>query len=142
MGNRATITITDGTTTGPTIYLHWNGGPESVYPFLHTVSMMGVRAETDYYTARLVQAIGNFFGGGLSIGISNSEPKKDTCGDNGAYFYNVRTDTMERYTEGKKLTPKQIAEERAEAYAHGYNTGTDTLADKLIKCNAMFMDKE
>ncbi len=35
MGNRATIIFTDGKKSfSPAVYLHWNGGPESVYAFL------------------------------------------------------------------------------------------------------------
>src|SRR5216117_1968113 len=77
MGNRATIVFWDGKERfSPAIYLHWNGGPESVYAFLEELDRRGVRADQDYECARLIQLIGEFFdsdgkAGGLSLGVVN-----------------------------------------------------------------------
>lgn len=84
MGNRAIIK-TDANNIG--LYLHWNGGRDSVEPFLAYCSMKGYRSpETDGYGwARLAQVVGNFFGGSLSVGIvETGEDSGEWC-DNGAY---------------------------------------------------------
>ena len=89
MGNRAVIsTKADFNNDGIGVYLHWNGGRDSVQAFLTYCKMKGYREpSTDNYGwARLCQVIGNFFGGETSVGI-------DTCSrldcdnyDNGTYI--------------------------------------------------------
>ena len=85
MGNRAIIK-TEGGRIG--LYLHWNGGRDSVEAFLRYCELKGYRPpETDGYGwARMAQVIGNFFGGSTSIGIVETGSDKDGewC-DNGAY---------------------------------------------------------
>jgi len=83
MGNRAIIKA-DGSPVA--IYLHWNGGRDSVEAFLKYCELRGDRApEYDGYGwARLCQVIGNFFGGTLSIGLLSGEASGEYC-DNGAY---------------------------------------------------------
>lgn len=69
MGNRAVIT-TPNNKVG--IYVHWNGGIESVLGFTHAAKALGVRSpsyDPSYFLARLTQIIGNFFGGTTSVGI-------------------------------------------------------------------------
>jgi len=89
MGNRAIISTRkeyDNDTLG--LYLHWNGGRDSVEGFLAYCDLCGHRSpETDGYGyARLAQVIGNFFGGTLSVGIV-SNPRECASGcDNGAYI--------------------------------------------------------
>jgi len=84
MGNRAIIKA-DGSSAA--IYLHWNGGRDSVQAFLTYCKLKGHRPpETDGYGwARLCQVIGNYFGGSLSIGIVSAEATGEYC-DNGAYI--------------------------------------------------------
>lgn len=84
MGNRAVIT-TRHKDIG--IYLHWNGGRDSVEAFLKYCELKGVRPpETDNYGwARMCQIIGNFFGGELSIGIDQYDKLDKDNGDNGVY---------------------------------------------------------
>ena len=67
------------------IYLHWNGGIESVAPFLKYCELQGHRPpESDSYGwARLCQVIGNYFGGTNSIGISKYHEMTE---DNGTYI--------------------------------------------------------
>ena len=67
MGNRAVIKPV-GKNIG--VYLHWNGGIDSVTAFLKYCELKGFRSFDDAYgMARFCQVVGNFFGGGLSIGI-------------------------------------------------------------------------
>lgn len=84
MGNRAIIKP-EGKSTG--VYLHWNGGVDSVTAFLKYCELRGFRSfEDPYGLARFCQVVGNFFGGGLSIGIeSNVSEEKDYAMDNGLY---------------------------------------------------------
>ena len=94
MGNRAVIafqeerlTMIASDTVG--IYLHWNGGPESVEAFLTAAKELGVRPD-DYGIARLCQIIGNWFGGTLSIGIGTCRTMDTDNGDNGTYVVDLK----------------------------------------------------
>lgn len=94
MGNRAVITastsvsIKDSNDIG--IYLHWNGGRDSVEAFLEYCKRRGFRApdQDNYGWARLCQVIGNFFGGSDSIGIDRCCNLDCENGDNGVYIIN------------------------------------------------------
>ncbi len=89
MGNRAVIKPLFGTSG---LYLHWNGGVDSVTAFLKYCELKGyegISQRSDGYgLARLCQVIGNFFGGNLSLGIITNieETRKYAQGfDNGIY---------------------------------------------------------
>ena len=84
MGNRAVIT-TEAKDIG--VYLHWNGGRDSVNAFLTYCKLKGYRCpESDCYGwARLCQVIANFFGGELSVGIDRYDRLDTDNGDNGVY---------------------------------------------------------
>jgi hypothetical protein len=78
VGNRGNVIFVapgydGGQTISPNIYLHWNGGPESIYAFLAELDKRGVRADAQYDAARFVQIVGEFLDsggqGGLSLGI-------------------------------------------------------------------------
>lgn len=85
MGNRAVIT-TEHKDLG--VYVHWNGGRDSVEAFLKYCELKGYPSpENDCYGwARLCQVIGNFFGGGTSLGIGNYENLDTNNWDNGVYI--------------------------------------------------------
>lgn len=86
MGNRAVI-ATEKKDLG--IYLHWNGGRDSVEAFLTYCKMQGFRSpETDDYGwASLSQVISNFFGGGgTSVGIDIYDKLDTDNWDNGTYI--------------------------------------------------------
>jgi hypothetical protein len=70
------------------VYLHWNGGRDSVEAFLKYCDLKGYRSpDTDCYGwARLCQVIGNFFGGSTSIGIDTLWHLDRDNGDNGVYI--------------------------------------------------------
>jgi len=84
MGNRAIITTPSKNVS---VYLHWNGGLDSVEAFLAYCKLKGYRSPCNdsYGFARLCQVIGNFFGGGFSIGIEKYRPSDLEIGDNGVY---------------------------------------------------------
>lgn len=86
MGNRAVIT-TPQRKLG--VYLHWNGGRDTVEPLLRYCELKGYRdpATDDYGFARMCQVMGNFFGGATSIGIMPySTDEYMDPGDNGVYI--------------------------------------------------------
>lgn len=89
MGNRAIITTRENfNNNGIGVYLHWNGGRDSVEAFLYYCKLKGYRPpEKDCYGwARLCQVIGNFFGGTTSIGIDNFPQDVGKYQDNGTYI--------------------------------------------------------
>lgn len=86
MGNRAVITTKDKEIG---VYLHWNGGRDSVEGFLKYCELKKYRCpEYDCYGwARLCQVIGNFFGGESSIGVDRFERIEESADwDNGVYI--------------------------------------------------------
>ena len=89
MGNRAVITTKENfENNGVGVYLHWNGGYDSVSAFLKYCELKGYRAPSydNYGWARLCQVIGNFFGGSLSIGIDVVNKLDCDNWDNGVYI--------------------------------------------------------
>ena len=89
MGNRAVITTRENfENNGVGIYLHWNGGRDSVQAFLLYCKIKGYRApdSDNYGWARLCQVIGNFFGGELSLGIDTVDHLDCDNYDNGVYI--------------------------------------------------------
>ncbi len=84
MGNSAVIKFV-GQSIG--VYLHWNGGRDSVEAFLEYCKLRGFRTD-DYGVARFAMVVGNFFGGGLSVGIIRTDRRLDKLdyGDNGVYI--------------------------------------------------------
>lgn len=89
MGNRAVITTRENfNNDGIGVYLHWNGGRDSVQAFLTYCKMKGYREPTsdNYGWARLCQVIGNFFGGSTSIGIDVCNNLDCDNWDNGTYI--------------------------------------------------------
>lgn len=102
MGNRAAIAIRK-TRGSPAIYLHWNGGPESVLAFLHAAKELGVRSpgyNENYCLGRLGQIVGNFFGGTTSLGFGRVGHLDDS--DNGTYFIGGDFEIVERTHKGAK----------------------------------------
>lgn len=86
MGNRAIITTPERELG---LYLHWNGGRDTVEPLLKYCELKGYRSPKSgpsYAFARMTQVMGNFFGGTLSVGIMpyTTDEAMDP-GDNGIY---------------------------------------------------------
>ena len=110
MGNRAVITSVKKDLG---VYVHWNGGPDSVVAFLDYCSLRGFRPpESDTYGyARLCQVLGNYFGAdGLSVGIeSYTTDKRMDPGDNGIYV-----------TEGWAIVDHIGGYDYSKGYGQGY----------------------
>lgn len=90
MGNRAIIKPVDKNIG---VYLHWNGGRDSVEAFLKYCELRGFRSfggkhADGYGIARFVQVVSNFFEGSLCIGICTGIEETEECAkwiDNGIY---------------------------------------------------------
>ena len=84
MGNSAIVKAKGNDNKG--VYLHWNGGRDSIEAFLKYCSMRGFRSfNDDYGISRFCQVVGNFISGdGLSIGITDEPLNWGT--DNGIYI--------------------------------------------------------
>jgi len=110
MGNRAVIAFVDDKgkqdKNSAGIYLHWNGGRDSVEGFLQAAKDYGLRSGS-YGVARLTQIIGNCFPGTLSVGVDMLNKLDCDNYDNGVYWvdkqfnivgreYNTRADFKEQ----------------------------------------------
>ena len=110
MGNRAVIAFVDDKgkqdMNSVGIYLHWNGGRDSVEGFLQAAKDYGLRSGS-YGVARLTQIIGNCFPGTLSVGVDMLNKLDCDNYDNGVYWvdkqfnivgreYNTRADFKEQ----------------------------------------------
>ena len=99
MGNRAVIAFVndkgeqDKNSVG--IYLHWNGGRDSVEGFLQTAKDYGIRSGS-YGVARLTQIITNSFPGTLSVGVDMLKNLDCDNFDNGVYWVDQNFDIVDR----------------------------------------------
>lgn len=85
MGNRAVITDVEKKIG---VYLHWNGGRDTIEPLLAYCNLKGYRDPIDdpYYSlARFTQVAANFLGGTTSIGIGLFSELDTDNYDNGTY---------------------------------------------------------
>lgn len=127
MGNRAVITTAenlekDGVelqnrTDKIGIYLHWNGGLDSIQAFLTYAKMQGIRSPIDdnYGWARLCQIIANYFTEKpqdvLSIGIDMLNNVDCDNIDNGVYCIDTNWDIVKRfYNDGPERTNHDLTE--------------------------------
>lgn len=114
MGNRAVITSKENfENNGVGIYLHYNGGYDSVSAFLKYCELKGYRSPTsdNYGWARLCQVIGNFFGGSTSIGIDVVDNLDCDNWDNGVYIiegWEIVDRKYNRYEEQMNHEPEDM----------------------------------
>jgi hypothetical protein len=111
MGNRAVITASTNRTTGVGIYLHWNGGYESVQAFLDVCRDRGYRDPTmdgQYGMARLCGLICEFFGGSDSVGIGPLSELDCDNHDNGVYVIGPNWTVTDRWGKGSTPIPKSM----------------------------------
>lgn len=113
MGNRAVICTKENfENNGVGVYLHWNGGYDSVSAFLKYCELKGYRSpDTDCYGfARLCQVIGNFFGGGLSVGIDTIDKLDCNNWDNGTYIIEGWKIVDRKYFDGEEQMNYELEE--------------------------------
>ncbi len=149
MGNRACVVFTNDNESeiGPAVYLHWNGGPESIYAFLDELERRKARRDVSYTTARFIHVVGDFMdqneAGGLSLGVMNGPteitpaamgPLARMADDNGVFVvYHGKERRVRRYRECEEFTREDVKAEREKAYRHANNTGDDTIAACFLK---------
>lgn len=113
MGNRAVITTKENfENNGIGVYLHWNGGYDSVSAFLKYCELKGYRTpdKDNYGFARLCQVIGNFFGGSTSVGIDVVNKLDCDNFDNGVYIVENWKIVDRKYFEGCEQMNYQLEE--------------------------------
>lgn len=131
MGNRCAIK-TESSNFG--IYLHWNGGVESILAFLEAAKQMGVRDpvnDDSYCMARLTQIIGNFFGGTTSIGIGENVRMMDYS-DNGIYVIGKDFAIVDRINAPDSIKKVEDLDTKQLEYYNG------VLAETLAKNKQLF----
>lgn len=105
MGNRAVITTSTDHYKGTGIYLHWNGGIESILAFLAAAKERGYRdpaGDPSYSLARLTGLLHEFFGvsNDSSVGIGSLEHLDCDNWDNGVYVIGRNWEIIDRYGKG------------------------------------------
>ena len=105
MGNRAVITFSESRSTGVGIYLHWNGGLESVLAFLDGAKARGFRdpaSDPSYALARLCGLIHEFFGvrDSCSLGVGLLSSLHTNNWDNGVYVVGKDWAIVDRWGKG------------------------------------------
>tara|TARA_R100000995_G_scaffold72800_1_gene41575 strand:- start:924 stop:1334 length:411 start_codon:yes stop_codon:yes gene_type:complete len=99
VGNRAVLAFInddgkkDKNSVG--IYLHWNGGRDSVEGFLQTAKDYELRSGS-YGVARLTQIIANGLGGTLSLGVDMLKNLDCDNYDNGVYWIDQNFNIVDR----------------------------------------------
>lgn len=114
MGNRAVITTKKNfENNGVGVYVHWNGGENSIKAFLAYCDIMNYRKPEDdcYGWARLCQVIGNFFGGTNSVGIDVVNKLDCNNYDNGVYFIKNWKIVGRKYEHGKEPFDEEFIRE-------------------------------
>lgn len=114
MGNRAVITTEENfKNDGIGVYLHWNGGRDSVEGFLEYCKRKGYRpltSDPQYGFARLIQVIGNFFGGDCSLGVDKVSRLDCDNYDNGVYIVDGWTIVDRKYHDGPEQAVYKLEE--------------------------------
>lgn len=133
MGNRAVIAF-GSTPKSIGIYLHWNGGIESVKAFLDATRTLtrSRGADKQYIPARLVQVIGNFLGGSSSLGIDHVGNMDTDNGNNGTYYVNPAT---------LQITSRKHVPDREAGRAFDHAKYEATLAVVIEKNSEHFNEK-
>lgn len=151
MGNSAIITTrTNYNTNGIGVYLHWNGGRDSVEAFLKYCKLKGYRPpeQDSYGWARLCQVIGNFLGGTLSLGIDKFTQDDGKWVDNGVYIienWNIIDRKPLNYREQtnwdleKMLLSIDKAQPKAEQLGKAYITAQEIPTAELKIGDIVFM---
>ena len=112
MGNRAVLEFQG---TDVCIYLHWNGGRDTIEPLLDVAKEYNIRSG-DYGIARISQMLGNFFGGTLCVGVDKLDRLDCDNGDNGTYVIDNNFNIVDRkYFDNREeqqvYDPKEMREQ-------------------------------
>ena len=120
------------------VYLHWNGGNDSVVPFCKACKKIGFRCPTEdfsYGVARFVQLVANFFGGcnSTSIGVDIIDHLDCDNWDNGIFIIGEDWEVVGReFAHGDdKLDDESVA--RFVKYLVDIQMGVDDVKEELNK---------
>ena len=118
MGNRAVIAYESMPQIG--IYVHWNGGPESVLAFLEDAKSFG-RApggNSTYSFASLLYSITGYLGkGGCSVGVGPLNKLDCDNYDNGLYWIGDDwTITRREHTKDTAISLDTLPKDQVERY--------------------------
>ena len=106
MGNRAVITFAPEGEAAVGIYIHWNGGRESVKAFIDTCKARGYRCparDGSYAMAGLVGVIREFFGhSALNVGVDMLTRLDCDNWDNGVYQIGENWEIVGRWGKGSE----------------------------------------
>lgn len=106
MGNRAVITFAPEDEAAVGIYVHWNGGRESVKAFIDTCKARGYRCparDGSYAMAGLVGVIREFFGhSALNVGVDMLTRLDCDNWDNGVYQIGENWEIVGRWGKGSE----------------------------------------
>ena len=143
MGNRAVIAFKSKhmeKDQSPAIYLHWNGGRDSVEAFLRAGERLGIRGnDPTYCMARLTQVIGNYLGGTLSLGVGCYGNFGDP-GDNGVYWIkNWEIVERETWTGGSENS-EGLIEREGKLFEEQNGYDIESLADTVFEANKESMN--
>lgn len=98
MGNRAIISFDSADHRGIAVYVHWNGGRDSIEAFLKATRILmgtdGHTGDTAYGKARFIQVVGLNFPGALSFGVGTVKEFDGWNCDNGLYIIDSKTMTI------------------------------------------------
>ena len=133
IGNRAVISFqaTDLETLaldGVGIYVHWNGGLESIEAFCKSATQLGI-----HNPARFIQMISNWFGGNSSIFVDVISGLDYNNGDNGTYI--VSKDSGEW-----KVVKRFFVD--IEYKVNGHDENVRDMAEDVTRVNADFFVNE
>lgn len=136
MGNRAVITQSTSN-DAPCIYLHWNGGADSVKGFLAAAKVFDIEGTPAEQMDQLAELLAkHFFHTEVGMTVYRYEyGRADTDnGDNGVYVINNKWDLIDRlymkYPEQNEWNPKEIAQSIAKSVF------VDSLGLKKEECAA------
>lgn len=142
MGNRAIVVFKDQYESSA-VYLHWNGGPESVYTMLGVMQEYGLNSHSaGYSAARFIMVASAVITGHLSLGTcsvpkSLAKASNDEGLDNGVYLVAIGGATkVDRYGRNGKVPLAQVEAEQRIAAKHGYNQPDaegKTMRDRIIE---------
>lgn len=135
MGNRCHVIFPQAKIA---VYLHWNGGLESVLAFLDYMNERKLGCD-DYGAARFCQVVGNFFGGNLSLGVrgmasaSRHDLRAMAYEDNGAFVVERSPDGLRiaewwRRDAENPVLAHDLADYIERARVHPYNLKGELLA--------------
>ena len=142
MGNRAIVVFKDQHESAA-VYMHWNGGPESVYTMLGVMQEFGLNSHSaGYSAARFIMVASSVITGPLSLGtcsVPKSLPKASANEglDNGVYLFEVGgVAKITRYGRNGKAPQAEVDAEQRIAAKHRYNQPDaegKTMRDRIVE---------